>query len=191
MKTEFLKELGCNEEQIKKIHAENGKDIEAEKAKAKDALDLANEKNEALTKELTSKGVELEKLVKQSGDNADLTKALEELKTNHQGEIDKINKSHSDKIMSLSLVSELAKKFKDPKDVITQLDMEKIKFDNDKFYGLEEQEKEILEAKPYLGIEADGGNQNKSGLNHDNPAADNFMDKVSDVYGLPSEETAK
>ncbi len=34
MKTEFLKELGLEQEQIDKIMAENGKDIAAEKAKA-------------------------------------------------------------------------------------------------------------------------------------------------------------
>ena len=35
MKTEFLKELGLSDEQIKSIMAENGKDIAAEKKRLK------------------------------------------------------------------------------------------------------------------------------------------------------------
>ena len=37
MKTEFLKELGLEQDAIDKIMAENGKDVEAEKAKTKKA----------------------------------------------------------------------------------------------------------------------------------------------------------
>ena len=37
MKTEFLKELGLEQETISKIMAENGKDIEAEKKKTQKA----------------------------------------------------------------------------------------------------------------------------------------------------------
>lgn len=48
MKTEFLKELGVAEDVISKIMAENGKDIEREKAKATTAEGKATELSEQL-----------------------------------------------------------------------------------------------------------------------------------------------
>jgi hypothetical protein len=54
MKTDFLKELGIEDEAIKKIMAENGKDIEREKDKA-NALSIELENVKAQSAELASK----------------------------------------------------------------------------------------------------------------------------------------
>ena len=76
MKTEFLKSLGLEDEAISKIMAENGKDIEKEKAKAtaaNEALEAANKKVEEYTEKLSNlEGV--------SGDAEKYKKELEDLK---------------------------------------------------------------------------------------------------------------
>ena len=77
MKTEFLKELGIEDEAIKKIMAENGKDIEREKEKA-NALSLELENVKAQSAELASKldgAGDIEKL------KADLKEWQEKAKT--------------------------------------------------------------------------------------------------------------
>lgn len=76
MKTEFLKGLGLSDEDIQKILAENGKDVEREKAKTGDVLaEVESLKKEKQT--LTDKVTEL-------SDNAtsaeDYKKQLEDLK---------------------------------------------------------------------------------------------------------------
>lgn len=72
MKTEFLKELGLEQEQIDKIMAENGKDIAAEKAKTTKAEGERDNYKSQLdtTKESLGKfdGVDVEALKKQITD---------------------------------------------------------------------------------------------------------------------------
>ncbi len=83
MKTEFLKELGLEQEQIDKIMAENGKDIAAEKAKTTKAeSERDNYKSQLDTaKESLGKfdGVDVEALKKQITDlQSDLKKKDDE-----------------------------------------------------------------------------------------------------------------
>ena len=83
MKTEFLKELGLEQEQIDKIMAENGKDIAAEKAKTTKAEGERDNYKSQLdtTKESLGKfdGVDVEALKKQITDlQSDLKKKDEE-----------------------------------------------------------------------------------------------------------------
>lgn len=75
MKTEFLKSLGIDDENIKKIMAENGKDIEAEKAKT---TSVQNELT-ATKEKLTTYEGEISKLKESSANNDELTKKIEEL----------------------------------------------------------------------------------------------------------------
>ena len=100
MKTEFLKGFGLSDEDIQKILAENGKDVEREKAKTEAATEEAKEfkkKNEDLSnkvKELSEKAdsvdeyksqlekikgeiEEKEKLEKQEAEDKALTEAIE------------------------------------------------------------------------------------------------------------------
>ena len=83
MKTEFLKELGLEQEQIDKIMAENGKDIAAEKAKTTKAEGERDNYKSQLdtTKESLGKfdGVDVEALKKQITDlQSDLKKKDDE-----------------------------------------------------------------------------------------------------------------
>ncbi|WP_051280664.1 phage scaffolding protein [Anaerovorax odorimutans] len=72
MKTDFLKELGLEQEVISKIMAENGKDIEAEKAKTTAKVGELNTANQTIKdlKESVSKfdGVDVVKLKKDVSD---------------------------------------------------------------------------------------------------------------------------
>lgn len=74
MKTEFLKELGLTEEQIKSIMAENGKDIEAEKEKVKNATTEL----EGTKTQLSEANKTITDLKKSNGDNETLQTKVKE-----------------------------------------------------------------------------------------------------------------
>lgn len=61
MKTEFLKGLGLDDEIVKKILAENGKDVEAEKTKTAD-IQAKYDTEKQTRKTLESKVSKLEKI---------------------------------------------------------------------------------------------------------------------------------
>lgn len=75
MKTEFLKGLGIDDETIAKIMAENGKDIEKEKAKA---TDLSG-KLEAANGKVSEYEITIADLKKTAEGNEDFKKKFEEL----------------------------------------------------------------------------------------------------------------
>lgn len=75
MKTEFLKGLGIEDDAIAKIMAENGKDIEKEKAKAADL----NNKLEEANKKVSSYEATISELKKSAEGNEDFKKKFEDL----------------------------------------------------------------------------------------------------------------
>jgi uncharacterized phage infection (PIP) family protein YhgE len=75
MKTEFLKGLGLEDEVIAKIMAENGKDIEKEKAKVTEL----NGKLETANKKVSEYETTIEDLKKSAEGNEDFKKKFEEL----------------------------------------------------------------------------------------------------------------
>lgn len=145
MKTEFLKELGLEQEVIDKIMAENGKDIEGFKAKVsaleterdglKTQLDEANTQIEGF-KELDVDGIKAAADEwKQKAEQAeqDSAKQLAELKFNH------------------ALESKLAgTKAKDAAIVAGLLDRDALKLTEDGILGLDEQLSKIKEEKGFL-----------------------------------------
>lgn len=76
MNREFLKNAGVPEDQIDKIMAEHGKDIQAEKDKATKA---ANDLTEA-NKTIETYKTQVAELENKAGDNADIKKQLDDLK---------------------------------------------------------------------------------------------------------------
>jgi DNA-binding transcriptional MerR regulator len=74
MKTEFLKELGLTEEQIKSIMAENGKDVEVEKEKIK----TATTELEGAKTQLSEANKTITDLKKNNGDNETLQTKVKE-----------------------------------------------------------------------------------------------------------------
>lgn len=75
MKTEFLKGLGLEDEVIAKIMAENGKDIEKEKAKVTEL----NGKLETANKKVSEYETTIDDLKKSAAGNEDFKKKFEEL----------------------------------------------------------------------------------------------------------------
>lgn len=82
MKRDFLEALGLEKETVDKIMAENGADLEREKAKTTQAkADLADAQAK-----LADRDKDLEALKKTSGDAAAVQKQLEELQTKYTAE---------------------------------------------------------------------------------------------------------
>ena len=75
MKTDFLKSLELSDEVIQKILAENGKDIEKEKEKTKEALD----KNKTLTENIEKLNNDITELKNSNANADDYKKKFEEL----------------------------------------------------------------------------------------------------------------
>ena len=92
MNKETLQQLGLNEEQIKGVFAENGKDIKAEQKKAKAELEKVTSERDTYKKDLDSAketlkgfdGVNVEEL---KGNVANLTKQLEDKQKEYESNI--------------------------------------------------------------------------------------------------------
>lgn len=142
MKKEELLELGLTEEQVDKVFALNGKAIEAQKALtlAETAkLDAANETIKKLQETVKRfDGVDVEKL------KADLASAQEKYTAD-------LSRLQLDRALDMAL---LTGKARDVKAMRALLDIDKIKFDNDKLSGLDEQLEALRQSHGYM-FEAD------------------------------------
>lgn len=136
MKTDFLKELGLTQEQIDKIMAENGKDVN----KAKGDTEALNTKITDLESQLTDRDNQLKGLKSQVKDNDALTAKITELEeanknaaTEHQNKMNAIQKVHAVENGIRDA------KAKNVKAVMALLDMEKISYADNKLTGFNEQ----------------------------------------------------
>lgn len=145
MKREFLKELGLTDEQIDKIMAENGKDIEkyktlsetkeAELKQVKQQLEEANAQIEKF------KDMDIES-IKAAAD--DYKQKYEKTKKEAQREIEQIKFNYA---IEKALTEAKAKNIKAVKAL---LDMEGLKLTEDKILGLDEQLEKIKEENDFL-----------------------------------------
>ncbi len=152
MKTDDLKAQGFTDEQIKYIMAENGKDIEAEKAKIKaetEKLTKANETIKALQDTVKKfDGVDVEQL------KQDLADA--ETKYNTELSATKLNYALEARLAKEGAVNSKAVK--------ALLDTSKISLDGDNLIGIDEQLKALKEnekwafAEPTPEVPGAGGN---------------------------------
>ena len=143
MKTEFLKELGLTEEQIKSIMAENGKDIEAEKEKVK----TATTELEGTKTQLKEANSTITELKKNNGDNEALQTKVKE----YEDTIKTQKADYDAKVRNLTLDSAIEKaltgsKAKHTDLLSTKIDREKLLIGEDgKVTGLDEQLKGLKE----------------------------------------------
>ncbi len=138
MERKFLEDLKIEKETIDKIMAENGKDIEVEKAKT------TAEANKLTTASQTIKN--LQDTVKKF-DGVD----VEKLKTDVSTWETKYNTDLSKLKLEYALESALVTgKAKNTKAVKALLDVDKIKLDGDKLLGLEDQLTELKKKDAYL-----------------------------------------
>ena len=183
MERKFLEELGIEKEAIDKIMAENGKDIEAEKAKVTaeaEKLKTANETIKSLQETVKKfDGVDVEQLKK------DLADAEAKYNTD-------ISKLKLETALDMALVGNKAR---NAKAVKALLNMDEIKLDGDKLLGLDGQLEKIKSDSAYLfeGEEkADSTTTVKSGMEHNDPLdgdSDKFVTAAMKGAGLSAKET--
>lgn len=99
MNREFLKNAGVPEEAIDKVMAEYGKDIQAEKEKAKQSSDDAA----SVRKELETYKTKVSDLEKAAGDNADVKKELDALKEQIKVEKEAAEKQAADEQLTATI----------------------------------------------------------------------------------------
>lgn len=138
MERKFLESLGIEKEAIDKIMAENGKDIETQKALTAAETQKVTAANDTIKRlqETVKKfdGVDVEKL---KGDLATLQKKYD----------DDVAAAKLDNALNLALTEAKAK---NPKLAKAALDLSCIKLDGEKLLGLDEQLKQLKESDGYL-----------------------------------------
>lgn len=150
---EFLNELEVNGEKLNKetvdsIMAEHGKSI----GKEKETIGALNQKINDLTTELETT-------------KTNSTSELEKVKTDSQKQIDDLTNNFNGERKLFAIEKELFKvKARDSKDVLNNLDLDKIEYKDNVLSGLDEQLKEIKEKKAYLFEEE--SKPSASGLPH-------------------------
>ena len=151
MKREFLENLDLgngvklSKETVDSIMAENGKDIEKHKTDAETQKKATEQAQDQLKK--ANKTIEGFKALDVEG----IKKAADEWKKKAED----AEKSSADEIAKLRTEHALDAalrdgKAKNPKLVKAALDMEKIKLDGDKLYGLDDQVEALKKSDPYL-----------------------------------------
>jgi hypothetical protein len=179
MKRNFLKDLGLEDEVVDKIMAENGNDINNEKAKAEVFKNDLKVK-ETLVEELNTKisdlsAVDIEKLK---------TEQFELGKSEGTKEVENFKKSNA---LKTALATA---KTKDVDLLAKLLDESKIEYENaDGNYtvkGIEDQLKTIQESKPFLFDLEEQGNQQQQNINlggnHSNNGVPNLDTMSYDEY---------
>lgn len=160
MKREFLKELGIEEEVINKIMAENGKDIENEKAKltTKDKeIEVINKQLQEANKSIKSyKDMDIEAIKKSASEWEEKfktsTKELEDFKNNTA--LEKAMAEH--KVIDTDIMLKI-------------IDKSSLKFSKDGIEGLKEQIETLKTSKPYL-FKSDDNTNNADSSNNSNSA---------------------
>lgn len=145
MKRKFLEELGIGKENIDKIMAENGKDIE----KAKGELEAIETEKENLEEQLEKANETIEEFkdmdiesIKAAAE--DYKTKYEESKVEYEKELEKIKFNHT---LEDALKGAKAKNVKAVKAL---LDLEGLKLNEGKIIGLDEQLENIKEENDYL-----------------------------------------
>lgn len=137
MKREMLKELGLTDEQIDKVMAENGSDIEKHKA----AAETSKTELDGLKAQLAERDKQLKELQSGAGDNAALKEQLEALQLANKEQKAAFEQQMQDLRFQAALETELIKAEVVDADLVgVKLDKSKIKLNDDgTLAGLSEQ----------------------------------------------------
>lgn len=191
MKREDLKALGLADEQIEKVMAENGKDIEKHKTEA-ETLKTANQQQKTQIEE-ANKQIEAFKGLDVEGTK----KAAEEWKTKFE-ESEKTHKSALDKIAYDSAAEKFVDGLK-PKDglskkaILSEFTAKAFKLENDSFVGGKEWAEAFKKdnAAHFADGEGEGSTSVSSGGGHGDPLAgdvDKFVAAAMKGAGIASEK---
>lgn len=153
MKREFLKELGLTDEQIDKIMAENGKDIEKAKGDtAKLENDLATKETEieTLQGQLKEANTQIESFKEM--DIEGIKQSADEWKAKYETDTEKLNKQLAEKDYEYNLREYLSKyKFANERiknSIAQDLKEKEFKLENGVFLGADEYMKQLQESEP-------------------------------------------
>lgn len=172
MKREFLKSLELTDEVIDKIMAENGNDINREKAKQ---TELETQINDYKT-QVSDRDKQLEELKKSVGDSESLKAQIDKLQEDNK----KSNEAYEAKIKQMGIENAINvalsnAKAKNAKAVRALLDLENAQLDGETIKGLDKQIEKLKESDAYLF--EDG----KPNLNGVKPGEGNGLLKTKDV----------
>ena len=101
MKTEFLRSLNLDEDVIKQIQAESGKDVTEAKSKLQEQIDSLNEQLSTANKTITQRDTDLASIQKQleeAGQSAAKLGQVQQSLTDLQAKYDKDTKSYQEKL---------------------------------------------------------------------------------------------
>lgn len=154
MKTEFLKELGLTQEQIDKIMAENGKDVE----KYKTAAEGSKAELDGLKTQLAERDTQLKELQANAGDNTTLKQQLEALQQANKEQQTAFNQQMQEMRFQSALSTELLKANVVDADLVgVKLDKNKVKLNEDgTLTGLSEQLETLKKDYSFLFKQQEG-----------------------------------
>ena len=128
MERKFLKELGLDDEQIDKIMAENGKDIQTEQAKATAATTSV----EDLKKQIAERDADLKQLRESAGSNDELKSKYDELQAKYEADTNSLTEKMAALQRDTALDKAIAAaKGRNPKAIKALLDREGLKLKDD------------------------------------------------------------
>lgn len=150
MKREFLTELGLNDEQVNAVMAEHGKAVNSFKEKAEGAGELQSQIDD-LNQQIKDRDKQLKDLGKKAEGNEELQQQIKDL----QKQNDDTKQEWEQRLTAQRKESKLELALKDAKAKNTKavkanLDLESIKLDGDKLFGLDDQLKALKESDGYL-----------------------------------------
>lgn len=184
MKTELLKELGLDKDAIDKVMAENGKDVEAQKAKTAGV----EAERDALKEQLATVQNSLKKF--EDVDVDSLKGEVEKLKSDIKAKEDDFNAQLADRDFTDMLNAEIqAAKGKNPKAVMALLDMDALKASKNQKEDATAAIKALSESEAYLFSDTENATPAKvdTGGEHSEPgdmSVDSFTAAAMKGAGL-------
>ncbi|WP_233553545.1 phage scaffolding protein [Lactobacillus sp. ESL0228] len=153
---EKLIKIGLSNEQMEKIVALHGADIEELKAKSDELINSKTEElkkaNESLQSQIAERDKDLKSLKKQAGDNEELGNQLKELQGKYKHDTENLSKELQQTKLNSAVDSELGKaKVRNTKAAKALLNMDEVKLnDKGEVEGLDNQISSLQKSDSYL-----------------------------------------
>ena len=153
---EKLLKIGLSNEQMEKIIALHGADIEELKAKSDELIDSKTEElkkaNESLQSQIAERDKDLKTLKKQAGDNEELTNQFKELQSKYKQDTENLTKELQQTKLNSAVDSALGKaKVRNSKAAKALLNLDNVKLnDKGEVEGLDDQISSLQKTDGYL-----------------------------------------
>lgn len=123
---------------------------------------------------LNDKTSEYDTLKQTAGDNEQLQKTIDDLKSDYETKKAELVNSYEEKLKRGKIENQIISQYKpkDVADVIPHIDFEKIKVNDDGITGLKEQMDALKESKAYYFESSQDTGKNKGGLDHNDSNTD-------------------